>query len=48
MIDRIKQEDGGEIELDYDPDDPVAVRLYTGIGFRPIGQTEDGILARLT
>jgi diamine N-acetyltransferase len=47
VIDRIKQEDGGEIELDYDPDDPVAVRLYMGMGFRPIEQIEDGILARL-
>src|SRR5829696_1784496 len=48
VIDQIRQQDTGEIQLDYDPNDPVAVRLYTGAGFRTIGEIEDGVLARLT
>ena len=47
VIDRIRQEGSGEIQLDYDPNDPVAVRLYTGAGFRTIEEVEDGVLARL-
>jgi diamine N-acetyltransferase len=48
LIDRIRQEDSdGEIQLDYDPDDPVAVRLYAGAGFREIERLELGVLARL-
>ena len=48
VIDLIRQQDSGEIHLDYDPNDPIAVRLYTGIGFCPIEQTKDGVLARLS
>jgi len=48
VIERIRQEDGGEIQLDYDPNDPVAVRLYTSAGFQVIGEVEDGVLAQLS
>ena len=48
VIDHIRQEDSGEIQLDYDPNDPITVRLYTGAGFRAIGQNENGVLARLS
>jgi diamine N-acetyltransferase len=48
VIDLIRQQDSGEIQLDYDPNDPIAVRLYTGIGFCWIEQTKDGVLARLS
>jgi diamine N-acetyltransferase len=48
VIDRIRQQDSGEIQLDYDHNDPIAVRLYTGAGFCTIEQNEDGVLARLS
>jgi diamine N-acetyltransferase len=48
VIARIREQDSGEIQLDYDHNDPIAVRLYTAAGFRMIEQNEDGVLARLT
>jgi diamine N-acetyltransferase len=50
LIERIKMQPGCRaIELDYDRDNLAAARLYTGCGFLPIKENEDGeILARLT
>jgi diamine N-acetyltransferase len=50
LIERIKGQSGCRaIELDYDRDNIAAARLYTGCGFQPIEEHEDGeILARLT
>ncbi len=49
LIERIKmQADCLAIELDYDGENTAAARLYTGCGFQPIKENEDGeILARL-
>ena len=49
LIERIKmQPDCLAIELDYDGENTAAARLYTGCGFQPIKENEDGeILARL-
>jgi diamine N-acetyltransferase len=49
LIERIKAQPGCRaIELDYDRDNIAAARLYTGCGFQPIEEHEDGeILARL-
>jgi diamine N-acetyltransferase len=49
LIERIKtQPDCLAIELDYDRENTAAARLYTGCGFQPIKENEDGeILARL-
>jgi diamine N-acetyltransferase len=49
LIERIKAQSGCRaIELDYDRDNIAASRLYTGCGFQPIEEYEDGeILARL-
>lgn len=49
LIDRIKAQGGCRaIELDYDRDNVPAARLYTGRGFQPLEENEDGeILARL-
>ena len=50
LIERIKmQADCLAIELDYDRENTAAARLYTGCGFQPIKENEDGeILARLS
>ena len=50
LIERIKmQPDCQAIELDYDRENTAAARLYTGCGFQPIKENEDGeILARLS
>ena len=50
LIERIKmQPDCLAIELDYDRENTAAARLYTGCGFQPIKENEDGeILARLS
>lgn len=49
LIERIKARPGCRaIELDYDRDNIAAARLYTGCGFQPVAENEDGeILARL-
>ena len=49
LIERIKmQADCLAIELDYDGENTAAARLYTGCGFQPIKENEDGeIGARL-
>ena len=49
VVERIKAQGGCRaIELDYDRDNLPAGRLYTGSGFRPVTENEDGeILARL-
>ena len=49
LIEQIKmQPDCLAIELDYDGENTAATRLYTGCGFQPIKENEDGeILARL-
>ena len=49
LIERIKmQRDCLAIELDYDRENTAAARLYTGCGFQPVKENEDGeILARL-
>jgi diamine N-acetyltransferase len=49
MIERIKAQGSCRaIELDYDRDNVAAGRLYTGFGFQPVEENDDGeILARL-
>jgi diamine N-acetyltransferase len=49
LIDLIKTQPGGQaIELDYDSENTAAARLYTGCGFQPIKEKENGeISARL-
>lgn len=49
LIELIKTQPGCQtIELDYDRDNLAAARLYTGSGFQPVAENEDGeILARL-
>jgi RimJ/RimL family protein N-acetyltransferase len=49
VVERIKAQGGCRaIELDYDRYNLPAARLYTGGGFRPVTENEDGeILARL-
>lgn len=49
LIERIKiQPSCLAIELDYARDNIAAVRLYTGCGFQPVEENEDGeILARI-
>ena len=49
LIERIKmQPDFVAIELDYDRENTAAARLYTGCGFQPLKEKEDGeIMARL-
>lgn len=49
LVERIKAQGGCRaIELDYDRINVPAARLYTGCGFQPVEENEDGeILARL-
>ena len=49
LVERIKAQPGCRaIELDYDRDNVTAARLYSGRGFQPLEENEDGeILARL-
>ena len=49
VISRIRRENDGAIQLDYDLDNTVAAGLYTSLGFRPISQDEHGeVVAELS
>jgi diamine N-acetyltransferase len=49
VISHIRRQDSGrEIRLSYHPDNTVAAHLYERLGFRPIGELQDGeIVVRL-